>query len=610
MCGIAALIGNVPCYKYIIYALKMLQNRGYDSAGICAIDNNNFIINKYASTKYISAIEKLQDYEKMYDNCNICIGHCRWATTGIVSDNNSHPHIDHKNRFAIIHNGIIENYATIKNDLIENYNVTFKSETDTEVIVNLVSFFFDSCNDVEQALTMALNKIEGTWGIVLIDKFNPDKLYCARHGSPLLIGFAENYTMISSEQSGFYPDVKKYIVLNNHDIFIVKKNISETKINSYPINIINIDNNIVLSPAPYKYWTIKEIYEQPDAIYRAFGCGGRIVNNNYVKLGGLINYISALKNINNLVLLGCGTSFYSGLYCISLFKQLCTFNTVQIFDGAEFTSSDIPKIGSTVFILISQSGETKDLHRCLDIAKQNNIFTIGVINTVDSLISREVNCGVYINAGKEHGVASTKSFTSQIIVLYLIAIWFSQIHNNNQDLRLSLLSLFNNIPTILRGFINNVHNTCKNIAQKIYNNNSLFILGKNNCEAIAKEGALKIKEISYIHAEGYSSSSLKHGSYALITDQFPVFINVPNDEFFNRNVSIINELKSRNAFIILITNTSFSNADYCINIPFNYTYFFGIFASVVYQLIAFEIALIKGHNPDFPKNLAKVITVD
>ena len=617
MCGIVAIIGTIECHEHIMFALKMLQNRGYDSAGICGINSvnnidgsydHNFILRKYATKQNITAINILDKLENVYKNCLICIGHSRWATTGIVSDKNAHPHIDFKDRFSLVHNGIIENYEILKKELINNYAVTFKSETDTEVIVNLISVYYDQTLDVKCAIEKALNRLEGTWGLVIIYKNDPKKLYCARHGSPLLIGFGDKYTMVSSEQSGFSKYVKNYICLNNHDLVIIEKNkIGFDNMHEYEMRKTN-NLQIDLSPEPYDHWTIKEIYEQYESSYRALGCNGRIINNKYVKLGGLQDHENYLRDVNNLILLGCGTSYNSGLYVIGKMKEISGFNTVQIFDGSDFSTCDIPKNGKTVLVLISQSGETKDLHRCLDIAKTHNIFTIGIINVVDSLIAREVNCGIYLNAGIEFGVASTKAFSSQVIVLHLMAIWFAQIREINEISRHNIINNLVKLPIDIKNTILNCHTKCREIAQYLLNNESMFILGKGECESVSKEGSLKIKEIGYLHAEGYSSSSLKHGSYALITNNFPIIVNIPNDKHFTRNICIIDELLSKGAFVICISDIDINKCNLLVKVP--NSIFMGLLSVIVCQLIAYELAILKGHNPDFPRNLAKCVTVD
>ncbi|AYV82327.1 MAG: glucosamine-fructose-6-phosphate aminotransferase, partial [Homavirus sp.] len=539
--------------------------------------------------------------------------HSRWSTHGAKTDENAHPHMCHKGKFSLVHNGIIENYAEIKQKLINNYGVIFKSQTDTEVIVNLISVLFDELQNTEMAIYKALTQLEGTWGLVIMDIDTPNKLYCARHGSPLLIGFGDSYMMVASEQSGFCKYVNNYICLNDHDIVVLEKNngtVDFHKNKDYELRHITVEPG-ALTPSPFPHWTIKEINEQYDSSMRAMGMGGRIMNDSEVKLGGLSAHIDQLVDVDNLILLGCGTSFNAGLHCISLFKQLSGFNTVTIYDGAEFTKYDIPKNGKTALLFLSQSGETRDLHNAIEIGKDNNLYMIGVVNVVDSLIAREVHCGVYLNAGKEVGVASTKAFTSQVIVLNMIAIWFAQIRNINVNKRSTIIEGLRRLPIDIKTTVNTVNSICKEVATYLKNQHTVFILGKDICESVAKEGSLKIKEIGYIHAEGGSSSALKHGTYSLIDSGIPIIIINPNDEYYGKNFNIIEEIKSRQAFVITIsdTHTSRDCVDICIKIPKNYP-FRGLLAVIPTQIIAYELACIKGHNPDMPRNLAKCITVE
>lgn len=615
MCGITAFIGKGVAFNYLIYALKMLQNRGYDSAGICMLDNKKeFIIRKYASTQKESAIDKLSLMDEIFGNSMIGIGHSRWATSGCVNDINSHPHIDYKNRIALVHNGIIENYMNLKEELIRDHHIEFQSQTDTEVIVQLLSVYYDKLKNLKEAIKLTLSRLEGTWGLVILCKDEPNKLYCARHGSPLLIGFCDDYMMISSEQSGFCKFVNNYICLKNNDLIVLEKNddngkIDMSNIHEYEFREITIGSTEI-SPYPYKHWTIKEIYEQYEASLRAMGMGGRIYNEKQVKLGGLNSYINYLKNIDHLIVLGCGTSYNAGYHSLNIFKQISGFDTVQIFDAAEFTQYDIPKNGKTALLMLSQSGETKDLHRCIEFGKDKGLFMVGVINVVDSLIAREVNCGVYLNAGREVGVASTKAFTSQVIVLYLIAIWFAQIRLINEVKRYKIIEDLRRLPLDIKNTIHNTHHICKEIAKYLLNQQSVFILGKGKSESIAKEGALKIKEIGYIHAESYSSSSLKHGPYSLIIEGTPIIIISPNDEHFKRNNNIIEETSSRFGYIIGISDKKLNNkCSIQIKIPSNNT-FTSMLATIPLQLIAYELALLKGHNSDFPRNLSKCVSTD
>ena len=620
MCGIFGIITtltNQNIYKTIINGLIQLQNRGYDSSGICTLHNNIFEIYKYASTNELSSIDKLLslNLSNKTNNIHLGIGHNRWATHGGKTNNNAHPHISNDKGFVLVHNGIIENYQELKYFLIKN-GYEFYSQTDTEVIVNLISYHYSLINDTFIALQKTIEQLQGTYGIIVMNNLEPDKMYAVRNGSPLLVGITDEYAIITSEQSGFCNNVNNYITLNNDDICILTKNNDKIDIQTShhyihkKVNILNYD----LTPDPYKHWTLKEIYEQPTSIYNTINRGGRIKNNSEVKLGGLESKIDLLKNIENIIILGCGTSYHAGMYGAYYLKTLCNFNSVQVIDGAELNEYDIPKNGKCVFILISQSGETKDLHRCIEIAHKNNIITIGIINVVDSLIAREVDCGIYCNAGREMGVASTKAFTSQVVCLSMIGVWFAQIHNLNEIKRIQIIKDLHNLSNDFKNIIENIDGINKKIEyvsllMKDYNN--LFLLGKGNDECIAKEGSLKIKEISYIHSEGYSASSLKHGPFALLNDNFPTIIINCHDEYTNKIINCFEEVHSRNSPILMITNNNLNLNKKCMMIEIckNHSYS-SLLAIIPLQLLAYYLSVHKGINPDIPKNLAKVVTVE
>lgn len=613
MCGISGFIGSIPHpssspsptnppYNYLLNSLKELQNRGYDSAGICVIEGGQFNCIKYASTLTQSAISLLSSISPPLSS-PIGIAHTRWATHGPKTDINSHPHICYRNKICLVHNGIIENYSILKSKLVSK-QIPFQSQTDTEVIVNLISYY-ETTRPLKDAITKTISKLEGTWGLVIMALDQPDTLYCIRHGSPLLIGFSDNYTMISSEKSGFCNYVQNYICLNDNDLVLVSSN-GRNVIGDNKIMELNHDSLLSHSFLPYRCWTEKEIFEQTESSLRALGMGGRIDGNGYIKLGGLLGY--DLENIDNLIILGCGTSYYAGLYAVHLFKQYCNFNTVQLFDASEFTDYDIPKISNSACIMLSQSGETRDLYKIVEMVKDKNILTIGVINVVDSLIAREVSCGVYLNAGREIGVASTKSFTSQVIVLSLISLYFSQLHKKSQFKRIKTIMDLRSIPTNIQSILNTVTDQAKQVANYLLPHSSVFILGKNTGESIAKEGALKLKEIGYIHAEGYSSSALKHGPFALITENMPIIILIPNDDFYNKNCSVIEEVKSRGAYVITIGESN-TISDFHINVPKS-GIFSNLYSVIVLQLIALELGCLKGINCDFPRNLAKTCVTD
>lgn len=614
MCGIVAILTNNTCIEILLYGLRQLQNRGYDSAGICTIYENKFLINKYASNETINALDFLNDISNinLHRNSHIGIAHTRWATHGAKTDTNSHPHMSSDGKFVLVHNGIIENYDILKKMLIKN-GYTFKSETDSEVVVNLLAFIYQKTNNVLMSIQMTMEKLEGTWGLAIMCIDSPNELYCTKNGSPILVGQTNDYVMIASEQSGFTKEIEDYIVLKNYDICLIKKeddNISiETRHSYKSKKVINLVDTT--SPDPYQYWTLKEIYSQVDSSQRAISYGGRLLSLQEVKLGGLDHCKEELLNINNLILLGCGTSYNAGMLGMHYFKDLCDFNCVLLFDGAEFDISDVPKIGKTGLILLSQSGETKDLHRCIKIAKANQLVTIGVINVVDSLIAREVDCGVYLNAGREVAVASTKSFTSQCLILSMIAIWFSQNKKINSEKRLKYIKDLYNFKTHIEEILNGLETKIERFLPLFDNQDSCFLLGKGKCNAIAMEGSLKIKEISYIHSESYSTSSLKHGPFALLREKFPVILIAPNDSNYAKNENAYHEIKTRHATIIFITNNkhNISSKENVLLIPDNDTYV-DLLSIIPLQMLAYKLSVSKGINPDMPKNLAKVVTVE
>ena len=624
MCGIFAFLGYDFDIDKLYQNLLILQNRGYDSAGLCSITSDyKFLVHKFASTKSETAFDLLKPYISEYGKVNNFISHVRYSCVGVPSDNNSHPHFDYTNKFSLVHNGIIENYSSLKKELISN-GVNFSSETDTEVIVNLIGYYYsllETQNDnegdnVRIAIEKALDRLEGTWGLVIQCLDTPDKLFCVRHGSPLLVGLNENYAMISSEQSGFCNYVKNYISLNNHDIVeLTRENgtIVMSSIKNYELLSVKAQK-FCLSPDPYEHWTLKEIHEQFQSSIRAMGMGSRLKDDKHVKLGGLDVSSQDIIDIDNLILLGCGTSYNAGLYSSYFFKKISGFNTVQIFDGAEFTRYDVPKKGKTGLIMLSQSGETKDLHRCIDIGKELGLVMIGVINVVDSAIARDVHCGVYLNSGKEVGVASTKCFTSQIIALSMIACWFSQNRNINEVDRMEIIKSLRSLPYDISKTIKSSTDDCIKVAQYLSNYNGAFLLGKGQNKAIALEGALKIKELGYLNTNGYSTSSLKHGSYALISDGYPTILLLPDDSMYRRNNSVGEELKSRKSFVICITDReddTYLNNTYDLNIYVSKNkMFFGVISNICLQLIAYHVAVIRGNRVDTPRNLCKSVTVD
>jgi glucosamine--fructose-6-phosphate aminotransferase (isomerizing) len=605
MCGIIGYLG-LACYKeFIISGLKLLQNRGYDSVGVSCIANGELNTIKFASKTTCDALDMLETKIMKNEIMSSCaIGHTRWATHGGKTDINAHPHHDNSNKIALVHNGIIENFDELKQKLLDKGYI-FKSQTDTEIIAVLIGYYINNGEHIVNAIQKAVEELVGTWALVIIHSDYPNKMWITRNGSPLLLGMEDDYIMIASEQIAFGNYIKKYIVLDNHDLIEITKEDNKIKYNKN-IHRYTIKDKTIISaettPSNYKHWLLKEIMEQPECIIRAINNGGRIENNVCVKLGGLDLNKARLLAINHLILLGCGTSYHAGLWSLDIFKTLDIFDTVVAYDGAEFQVKDIPKKGITGVILLSQSGETKDLHRCIQIAKDYDLITIGIVNVPDSLIARETDCGVYLNAGREVSVASTKSFTSQCIILSMVAVWFSQNRGTCIERRKQIINDLRNLPFQIQNILDNNENLMEYIEN--FNKTSCFILGKGKEEAIAKEGALKMKEITYIHTEGYSSSALKHGPFALIEDGLPIILLDINDENRDKNKNTYQEIKARNAFVLRI-----SDLEGELTIEKNKT-FGGLIANVYIQLLSYYLSIKKGYNPDFPRNLAKVVTVE
>ena len=532
MCGIVAYIGEHQAYNIIIDGLVQLQNRGYDSAGISYLDHNENCIkvHKCASDENRIALDVLRETPDLYTSeFHLGLGHTRWATHGPKNDINAHPHQSNDNIFSIVHNGIIENYLEIKNKLKKNGYI-FVSVTDTEVIVNLVSFYYEIHLDVVKSIECVINDLEGTWGIAIISSRFPNNIFTFCHGSPIVIGFDDYNAIVCSEQSAMCCKFDKYFILENDDICVIQRTPDKISIQTnhvYKINTSFKGQLCVDTPHPYLHWTIAEIHQQISSSKLAMGNGGRISGNTVI-LGGLEQQAENLVDIEHIIFLGCGTSYFSSLYVSHLFKKICTFTTIQCVDGAEFSEYDIPKTGKTGCIFVSQSGETRDLHRCIQIIDDStfSVMKIGVINVVDSQIAREMDCGCYLNAGKEFAVASTKAFTSQVIVLTLVGLWFSQKQNVEFTIREKYIQDIKNIPREIEILLHDqtLLNQIQNVVNILKYKKHCFVLGKNYCESVAKEGSLKLKEITYIHAEGYSTSSLKHGPFALLEEGFPVFL--------------------------------------------------------------------------------------
>jgi len=616
MCGIVGILfafDEIQNFNILMACLKELQNRGYDSMGVSIIDElqNKFLIDKKIGTD-ISNLFEGQDLQ--FKNF---LGHTRWGTHGGVSVKNAHPHIDSiLEKFSMVHNGIIENYIKLEKNL-ENENVFMKSETDSEIFLNLIVWEYtkitenlDDVDRIKKAVLEAVQKVEGTFGIVIQHLDHADKLFCIRKGSPLLIGTDphQKTLIICSEKQAFPSFITKCIRLESDELVVCQFNNSTlTKEFCSAQPFFNIEESSLQN---FSYWTEKEIHDQKRLVQMTTKFGSRLKKND-IKLGGLESVGDKLINTTNVYLFGCGTSYHSALILQNIFLEYGGFDLVLAFDASEFDLIYLPKhTGKECGIFISQSGETRDL---LKIHKEFSFQTLGIVNVVDSYLSNVTDAGLYTNIGKERGVASTKSFTGQIITGILILLWFLQNKNTNTNfdkIREPLLSLDN----LLETFIPKTFDYCKNIiVPRIAKYQKMFIMGRKKDFFIAKEGALKIKEIAYKCAEAYPTAALKHGPFALLdTDYLVIFvISDESEENVKKVMNNIQEVAARGSFILLITTEKVVNSipNFCnIIIP---NHFFGfLFASIVLQIIAYELSVYSGINPDFPRNLAKVVTVE
>ena len=631
MCGITFILSkkNYNIIDYLLKSLELIQNRGYDSMGVCYYDtqNNSYKIKKNASTNNEDCYNLLKN--NILNNnvfSHIALGHTRWATHGGKTDNNAHPHISQNGEIILVHNGIINNFNTLKNKLIKNkYN--FNSETDSEVIANLIEYYLIYMNNsIDHAIENTINELEGTWALIIIYTKELDTFYITRRGSPLLLASNDNYIICTSETNGFVGLVNDYISLNDNTIIKISNNeynfLKSIYSENYDVKKVLYEDIVDLSNN-YKHWMLKEIMEQPETIQKAYNYGGRIKNNT-IKLGGLDRINNIINYIEYILLIGCGTSYNAALIGENYLKnnnKFKTIKTIKTINACEFNSSDIPNIDNKAKILcifLSQSGETLDVYNCLKICKLHGCITMGIINKVDSLIAREVMCGVYLNAGPEISVASSKSFTSMLIILSLIDMWFNNSFNNNNHEKIDNLRILSNTMNSLLYstiYLNNI----EKIKDFIINNNinNIFILGKNKLYPVSCEGALKIKEVTYIHCEGFSAGALKHGPFALLDNTNLTLLLIDfNDKTNYPNIkSTYYEILGRNTNLFVITNSvevvndlNIKESNYLLISKLDY--YNEIIFTITLQYLSYILSVAKNINPDKPRNLAKVVTVE
>jgi glucosamine--fructose-6-phosphate aminotransferase (isomerizing) len=616
MCGIVGYIGYREAYPIVIKGLKRLEYRGYDSAGIMLYDGTDLKVSK---TKGKVSNLETKSAEEISTNGTIGMGHTRWATHGVPNDVNSHPHLSNSGNLAIIHNGIIENYEPLKKELIKRGYV-FKSDTDTEVLVNLIE-------DVQKkdklklgkAVQIALNQVVGAYAICVFDKQKPDEIVVARLGSPLAIGVGEGEYFIASDASPFIEYTSNAIYLEDEEMAIVRLN--------KPLKIRKIKDDSLVDPyvqelqmnleqiekGGYDHFMLKEIYEQPNVIKDTYR--GRLhANSGIIQMAGIEDNLEKFLNADRILIIACGTSWHAGLvaeYVIEEFARI----PVEVEYASEFRYRNPIITNKDVVIAISQSGETADTLAAIKLAKEKGAFVFGVCNVVGSSISRETHAGAYTHAGPEIGVASTKAFTTQITVLTMIALRLAKAKGtmSNSDFHRYLQEL-EVIPEKVAEALKSTNDIAKEIASIYKDAPNCLYLGRGYNFPVALEGALKLKEISYIHAEGYPAAEMKHGPIALIDEKMPVVVIAPKQGHYDKVVSNIQEIKSRSGKIIAVVTKGDTQvkerADHVIEIPETSDALSPLLTTIPLQLLSYHIAVMRGCNVDQPRNLAKSVTVE
>ena len=611
MCGIVAYKGHKNCHPILLSGLKRLEYRGYDSAGIACIHSNS----KLSITKRRGKVKELEAALNPKSCDGIGIAHTRWATHGKPNQINAHPHTDQSKKIVLVHNGIIENYDPIKKFLLSK-RVKFKSETDTEVLVQLIGYFYNKGKmDFEESVRAALQRVDGAYGIVILNTDYPDMMIAARKGSPLVLGIKEKEFFIASDISPIIKYTQDIIYLKDSEMAVINKNNykikSVDKDISLPKNIEKIDYKIDdYDKGKFKYFMHKEIHEQIYTIPNTIN--GRVKNDS-VLLQGLSDHWEKIESANRIYITACGTSWHAGLIGKNFIERFANI-PVHVEYASEFRYNHTLIDSNTVVIAISQSGETADTLAAIKKANDSEALTIGVCNVAGSSVSRQTDCGIYTRCGHEIGVASTKAFTAQIAVLYLLALKLAE---SKKKMSKSSLKKHLNYHTSIKKISSlfTQEKSIKKVAMKYKNANDFLYLGRGLNFPVALEGALKLKEISYIHAEGYPAAEMKHGPIALIDKDMPSVFIAPKDKTYDKIISNIQEIKSRKGKIIIITDSKNDRilqelANDLIVVPKTNHYLFVILATIVLQLLAYHIAVAKGCDVDQPRNLAKSVTVE
>ncbi len=611
MCGIVGYIGWREAFPVVIKGLKRLEYRGYDSAGIALLDGG---LKVYKKKGKVADLEETLIGKDLHGN--IGIGHTRWATHGEPSDRNAHPHKSNRGNIAMIHNGIIENYVQIKNELIKK-GYTFSSDTDTEVLLNFIADIKQNNEStLEEAVRVALKRIVGAYCILLVDKDDPHTIIAARKGSPLVIGIGKNEHFLASDASPIIEYTKEVVYVNDYEIAIVKadeltlKNLGNEKQTPF---ITKLDMELAaIEKGGYEHFMLKEIFEQPQTIYDCLR--GRLdAEKGTITMSGIQQYAEQIMNAPRIIMVACGTSWHAGLVAEYIFEELCRI-PVEVEYASEFRYRNPVINKGDVIIAISQSGETADTLVAIENAKEQGAIILGVLNVVGSSIARKSHAGAYTHAGPEIGVASTKAFTAQLAVLTMIALKIAHQKKSIDDERYfslckELIDIPDKVATVL-----NQHENIKALAEKYKDANDFLYLGRGYNFPIALEGALKLKEISYIHAEGYAAAEMKHGPIALVDENLPVVFVATKDSYHHKIISNMQEIKARKGKVISIITegdeVSPTLSDDVIIVPPADEIVAPMLSVIPLQLLAYYIGVAKGYDVDKPRNLAKSVTVE
>lgn len=608
MCGIVAYKGRQKCLPFLLEALKRLEYRGYDSAGVSYIVNHSLITNKQPGC--------VQDLKNTISNMEIetyvGIGHTRWATHGKPCARNAHPHVTSDNRLALVHNGIIENYLTLKEEMLEK-GYKFSSDTDSEVFLYLIyDYLIKETTSLFDAIKLANERIVGAFAVVVVDSLHPDILVCARRGSPLVIGVKDKEYFISSDPMALSGYADEMIVLEDNSVCKIGNNIDCYNMDDHKLSYCNIQKLhyqiFNIEKGEYEHFMLKEIHEQPKCVEDCLG--GRI-DGYRIKLGGLLGYEEILSKAQHITIIACGTSWHAGLLAKYYLEEFCKIK-VSVEYASEFRYRKPYVKPGDIVIGISQSGETADTLSALELAKQNGAIIVGICNVVNSSMTRLTDCGIFTRAGMEIGVASTKAFTTQVLCLLLLSLWIEQNQKNSNldiDYRKAIIDGLRSLDEVIRKCLKN-SDKVKSLATRFKKCKNCLYLGRQYNFPVALEGALKLKEISYVHAEGYPAAEMKHGPIALIDKNMPVIVVANNKNQHDKISSNIKEIQARDGKVITISNEKDIEGDYNIHVPFIIDPLCPLVSIIPLQLFSYYSAILRGCNVDKPRNLAKSVTVE